>query len=324
MSAADKKKGAVFVENKNSFENIFYDDFPQQDDEHISLANSKSNSSIKSNRRHQQGVNTTSEDLMKETKKKEQFDQRNARLQNDLTKNVQRSVQIKQANESKTFGRLSEDIEEASSFLDSIDKTLKVHEENCRSKSRRQFEEWNTNIHGKIQSIINEKLNSTDSKELNKVKNTDFKKFLEVVNKKGALYRDIIIESEYDPLEPNRRAIKAAPGKLKDPTMTAIQMFEDENSMLDPEASKKSKSRRGKYTLPVELWASGKLEATPHGRFSKMMGAQAGSNRKMDSKVVFDDYNYETGKNILNSEMPKGKRQSHVAAAGNRVFPDSS
>ncbi len=139
---------------------------------------------------------------------------------------MERTIQLKQHQQNHNFLKLADDIDEASTFLDSIDKTLQVHEENYRSKNRRQFEEWNTNIHGKIQSIINDKLNSTDSKALNKLKNKDFNKFLEIVNKKGALYRDIIIESEYDPLEPNRRVIKAAPGKLKDPTMTANQMFE--------------------------------------------------------------------------------------------------
>ena len=54
---AEKNKGVVFVENKNSFETIFYDEFPQQDEDQNSIAHSKT-SSIRSNRRIQ-GSNTS-------------------------------------------------------------------------------------------------------------------------------------------------------------------------------------------------------------------------------------------------------------------------
>jgi hypothetical protein len=96
---------------------------------------------------------------------------------------------------------------------------------------------------------------------------------LDITNKKSAIFRDIIIESEYDPLEPNRRAIKARTGKLKDPTLHILQKTVDEMVMLDPDYGKSGENRGGKYTLPTEMWASGKIEATPHGRFGKMMAS---------------------------------------------------
>jgi hypothetical protein len=54
-----------------------------------------------------------------------------------------------------------------------------------------------------------------DGKALNKKKNADYEKFLSITNRKPAIFRDIIIESEYDPLEPNRHCIKANTGRLK-------------------------------------------------------------------------------------------------------------
>ena len=61
----------------------------------------------------------------------------------------------------------------------------------------------------------------------------------------------------------------------------------------------------GKYTLPVEQWASGKIEGTPHGRFNKMMGnnprvytefEEANLDKLSKSHIVFDHYNYSIGK----------------------------
>lgn len=83
---------------------------------------------------------------------------------------------------------------------------------------------------------------------------------------------------------------------------------------------KKEKRQLGKYTLPVEQWASGKIEATPYGSFSKMMHCDGDDNESgasgkhslrattMSSNVPFDHYVYPTGKSVVDKEMPKGKR----------------
>lgn len=173
---------------------------------------------------------------------------------------------------------------------------------------RRQWEDWNTNVHGEIQKRISKKVNSIDSKELNRRKNDDYDKFIEITNRKPAIFRDIIIESEYDPLEPNRRAIVAKTGVLKDPTLMQLRKMEEEAAMI-PGMAKTARKTGGKDTLPVALWATGKIEGTPHGRFSKMMGSGGGKgNPTSKSSVVFDDFKYPTGPASLDSELPLGKR----------------
>jgi hypothetical protein len=47
-----------------------------------------------------------------------------------------------------------------------------------------------------MQLDITRQINSTDSKTLNKKKNDDYSKFLDITNRKSAIFRDIIIESE--------------------------------------------------------------------------------------------------------------------------------
>lgn len=47
-----------------------------------------------------------------------------------------------------------------------------------------------------LQMNISTQINQMDSKELNKKKNEDYAKFLEITNRKTAIFRDIIIESE--------------------------------------------------------------------------------------------------------------------------------
>jgi hypothetical protein len=63
-------------------------------------------------------------------------------------------------------------------------------------------------VYGKIQGRVAEKLDSVTPKQLTRRRNQEFQKFLDTTNTKGAIFRDIIIESEYDPLQPNRQCVK--------------------------------------------------------------------------------------------------------------------
>ena len=113
--------------------------------------------------------------------------------------------------------KYTRNLEDSKLLLNEMDRLLSLQEETKKLKTRRQFDEWNRNVHGAIMSNITERVNSMDSKQLNEKKNKDYDKFLDTTNRKSAIFRDIIIESEYDPLEVNRNCIKVVTKKLKDP-----------------------------------------------------------------------------------------------------------
>lgn len=231
-----------------------------------------------------------------------------------------RALAAQKARKEKEFPLLLERIDKATDALNSIDHELQLADEAKRNKIRRQFEEWNSNVHGTIQKKIAQSIDSLDKKELNKKKNRDYDKFLQVTNRKPAIFRDIIIESEYDPLEPNRNCIKARTHKLNDPPKLGLQKAEREASMLGSASGSRKKEPLGKDTLNVELWASGQIEATPYGIFSKMMNkprtggfqddALSSSNKSatLKSHIVFDHFDFPKGKDAIEPEMPRGKR----------------
>ena len=111
--------------------------------------------------------------------------------------------------------KYTKQLEDSSMLLNEMDKILSLQEETKKLKNRRQFDEWNKNIHGEIMNNITKRVNSLDAKELNDKRNNDYNKFLDTTNRKDAIFRDIIIESEYDPLEVNRNSIKVVTKKLK-------------------------------------------------------------------------------------------------------------
>jgi hypothetical protein len=137
-----------------------------------------------------------------------------------------------------------------------------------------------------------------------------------------------------DPLEPNRRVIKAKTGPLYDPVKISAIKAETEASMLEDSPKKTKKVQQlGKETLAVELWASGQIEATPYGTFARMMNKKRDGGDSHDptteaksatlkSHIVFDHFSYPKGKAAIDKEMPRGKRihpESVVSDPG-RIF----
>jgi hypothetical protein len=320
-----RRNGDIYIENLNKFEELVLE----------SRDNSRGNSPVgKEQRQHHYHPRlSTAEisDSVKKVKAREFLKSEYQKIDSDNRKIVENSLQRAAEKKKQRFYHLSTDISNCQDFLEGIDKSLSLHDEAARNKTRRQFEDWNTTVHGRIQSEITAKVNSLDYKEMNKRRNQDYQNFLDITNKKSAIFRDIIIESEYDPLEPNRHAIQAMPGKINDPTLHILQKAEDELAMLDPNSSsKRSAVRTGRDCLDVEMWNSGKIESTPHGRFGKMMtqpsggGGGSGSDsireqkiKSQRSNVVFDHYTYPVGKDAIDKEMPVGKRS--VGGAGLRA-----
>jgi hypothetical protein len=137
-------------------------------------------------------------------------------------------------------------------------------------------------------------------------------------------------------LEPNRRSVKATTGKLNDPTMIDAIKKQNETAMLNTNKATTltlKKETIGKYTLPVEMWASGKIESTPYGTFEKMMKINerrknmsndddddkknAIKNKMVKSKIVFDHFNYPTTNAAIMKEIPKGKRIQKLTTFAN-------
>ena len=138
----------------------------------------------------------------------------------------------------------------------------------------------------------------------------EFQQYLDAINKKGAIFRDIIIENEYDPLESNRKDIRVRTAKLEDPTSRVLDKAAEERGMVQGVGSPQQTG--GRYTLEVPHWATGKIEATPHGFFAKMTTETKQLDERMKkltgSTVMFDHFDAPSGNLVAAAEFPLGKK----------------
>jgi hypothetical protein len=96
----------------------------------------------------------------------------------------------------RRFPVLLSNVDKATAALHEVDRELRLVDEAKFNKTRRQFDEWNTQVHGEIMKKIHANIETVPSKALNKKKNDDYDKFLNITNRKPCIFRDIIIESE--------------------------------------------------------------------------------------------------------------------------------
>jgi len=143
------------------------------------------------------------------------------------------------------------------------------------------------------------------------------------------LFCDIIIESEYNPFESKRSMIRvdARPRSktcwdgIKDPLNEQIEKVMEihEGKTLPDDGRDRKGNNPGKATLPLNEWATGVIEDTPHGfahkAFVKSV-AEAGLTFEQKqqraarnvSTLTLNHYSYAKGKAAMDAEYPKGKR----------------
>ena len=298
------KKSQVFIENDEVVKDLIMS-LPTPVRQSNPLKTSPSTlRSEKSN-----SIDSLSTSLQQELLKEQIFLDRQKVL-NDTQKNIERSLRKRADLRQQRMLRLERNIADCQKFLAEVDRSLGNHEEISQNKRRQQYEQWNESVFGEIQNKITSRISKVDAKELNDLRNQDYQKYLDITNRKAAIFRDIIIEGEYDPLEVNRRVPKIKLSTLKDPTNVYSQKKATEAAMLDVDRLTLKKPTFGKYTLPTELWASGKIESTPYGleRVRNVSVAAASYASRHKSKVTFDHFDFPRGKSALDAEMPRGKR----------------
>jgi len=152
-----------------------------------------------------------------------------------------------------------------------------------RQKYKKLYEEWCTNVFDKIQGRVNRRVDKMAAKDIEDQKRHMFQEFLDTTNRKDGIYRDIIIESDYDPLAWRKETVTYGTGKINqdDPVKRELNAISQDRA--GPGAPKGIPRHRSREVLDVKMWD--KIEATPHGKAAEMFAAQTSGATKPTSKT---------------------------------------
>ena len=209
-------------------------------------------------------------------------------------------------------GRVNDPKEKAQ--VQAVHKWLDQYQAKEDNKLKKLHEAWDEKIYSRISNYINEKLETRDHTKYKETVRREFQNYVDLTNKKGTIFRDIFVESEYDPFVINRETIKFK-DKLVDPVKRLLEKRKEELGQIKGGWLIKPDKEGGRETLDVELWQTGKIENTPHGlaaKFGQPPKAKTALELKLTrSSVEMDHFNVlkgEAGQKQLDLEIGPGKR----------------
>ncbi|KAE8980693.1 hypothetical protein PR003_g7934 [Phytophthora rubi] len=240
-------------------------------------------------------------------------------MEKKLAETIAENLQRQKSKKEGQYLKLQQDVEDGKILAKELHEKLELQQQSKTRQFSRMHEEWTTEVYHKLNDPILNKVQAMDGKQRSAEKAEAYQKFLDITNKKGGLFRDIIIESEYNPLSDakflNHRAT------VDDPVKRVIRRREEEGTIARDGANMSDESGGDhpvlseQYVgradnLDVKLWSKGVFESTPYGYFHKMMNSTASSegSKTYTSRVKLDHYNIEKGPEILRQEVPRGKR----------------
>lgn len=116
--------------------------------------------------------------------------------------------------------------QDGKALAEELHEKLQLHEQSKNRQVQRMHDEWTTGVFQKLNEPVLHKVQAMDGKELSASKHETYQRFLDITNKKGGLFRDIIIESEYNPLSDVKYL--SSRSKIDDPVKRVIRRREEE------------------------------------------------------------------------------------------------
>lgn len=247
-------------------------------------------------------------------------EQRNAEAQ----ARFREMLESRKAQKDAEFEHQFEKLREGARFVDSIDKFIEMSDKSAKQKAEKLHLEWEQEVFARVQQAVAQNLDSIDRKALNKERREAFDAYLAQANSTtGGLFLDSL---DGDGTKPKMKSNKVKIGHIKDPSRRVLDKALEEQLIFEGKSvSSKKPEIKERDVLDITQWASGQIEATPHGHFSKMMH---GKPRKADSKsahvnksnVNFDHYDVYKGPELQSERVHGSKRTFEANAPAPRPF----
>jgi len=244
------------------------------------------------------------------------FAEQHARREEKVREKMRDDTKEQLANMEREFQRLWGDIERTEATLVAdVGEMLDLRKQDAKRKQGVLHREWHEKVFEPIQHSITKSIaRRAASSDLGQRWRTAQDEYLVAEKKKEAgLFLDIIIPEEYDPRICREQDIRYRV-KVDDPIKLEVLKKEREAAMV-PGATKAEGMPVGRdgpeRCLNPLMWD--KLEATPYGRFDKMMAAgnqppNEAKEKLRRSSVPFDQFDFPRTRAAIDEEFPRPKR----------------
>ena len=194
---------------------------------------------------------------------------------------------------------------EESGFVGELERFLSVHESLKASKQKALYNSWESDVFDKCNEQIGAAVNARSARDVSNRRAALMQEYLNVSNKKTfGVFRDIIIEAEYDPLHSHKDHITYNSRVSHDPCKLELRKSAQRDTGTPRAEFQRVPGPEPR--LDVAMWAQ--LEATPYGRLGKVVPRAEAEPYALANRITTDQYHMPTGRAVLLRELPLGKR----------------
>lgn len=237
--------------------------------------------------------------------------------QENLRKARERNHRRKEAEEAK-FRQMLAKMDAETEFTDQIGEYLDFKDQSNNRNKQSLYKEWCKTVYHPIRRDIQSKLDQIPTSEIEARRRKAFEEYLDTVNRKEGVFRDIIIESDYDPLKHRSSTLTYNRTKYDkvDPLHKDVTQIDKEGKLiaaLDPNFQ--HIRHRPRECLDLELWD--KLESTPYIRYADsenevLHKIPVPGNRAAETVVHLGQYDISRDPVLRKQQFfPGGKRIIH-------------
>ena len=172
-------------------------------------------------------------------------------------------------------------------------------------KKQKMYQEWEDQVFAPKQRAVVKAINGLDHKARGRKRREEYGKFIEAVNQKGTIFLDVLGTSFYDPMAMKSEFVQVEVPKAEDPTEKVLACVRQAAQQRELEAKVTGKildAPKDRNALPPQQWASGKIEATPHGRHVKPVEPSDLAKKLSRSRWHPDHYKVAKGRGVADGD----------------------
>lgn len=214
-----------------------------------------------------------------EMRQRQRLQEQQAAIQERVMRKLKETQAAAAAQQEEDFQKAWEQFhQEQAGPVAEIEKMLRLKDVEAMRRASAQSKEWNEEVFQRIQAQITRGLRK---REASGTYNTRWRAaqddYLRTLSKKSdtGVFRDIVIEEEYDPLDNANARITYSSAKvnLRDPLKLEQRKYDTEMRMVPGASAAEQETATRKKALcrecfDVKKWTQ--LEATPYGHFNKV------------------------------------------------------
>lgn len=207
------------------------------------------------------------------------FRQIQEQIQRDTQRALQEKAKKREAAFNEMFKKVSAGLNGTDPLIRKIDNTIEYTETMRHKKKVMLYDEWRECVFDRIHHQLQRKLSERTSRSIENRLRARYDDFISTSNKKGAVFRDIITEKEYNPMAVRSDVIRFD-STIDDPVKRDIRrttMEKRQAAELGVDGAGADLVETNAFDtrdiLDLELWD--KLDITPYGRFSEELRARS-------------------------------------------------